>query len=476
MTEPRRGQKKTILTVGLSPDDAYWLSRIDRPERFCFRSIGRFAEADNPELCKPRRFVADAIAEIKRRNMRPDGIVGFDDYPASLLALAISNRLGLPGPRLESALLCSHKAWSRLLQKEIVPQSVPAFQVVDPTRRYRPSDLELRFPFWLKPVKSSMSYLGFRISRFEDFERACETARRELPRYVAAFDEFMEMSSISVPAGGHGIGANWLIAEELMGGRQCTLEGFGDRGKTIVFAIVDSIRLPNRVSFKRFDYPSGMGKAEISEMSRIAERVMQHVGYDGGLFNIEFFLDRRRDAPMIVEINPRFSPQNSDLYHKVDGVLNHQFVVELAAGLQPSIKSRAGGHRIAASCVLRVGGDRIVRRAPSAADIKRLKKSIPDAHVYLTAKSGDRLSDLAQDMYTFRYGLVHLGADNRRHLKQRLRLALKHLPYVLEPVSQDLRASRRKRQVLQSDQVGSNRPRRREVGHALARDASKRKR
>jgi hypothetical protein len=434
MTSPQ-----TVLTVGLGPDDAYWLSRIDRPERFRFQSIGDFDRADNPELCRPREFIAAAIDEIKHLRERPAGIVGFDDYPASLLALAIGNAIGLPGPRLESALMCSHKAWCRLLQRQAVPRSTPRFQIFDPRRRYRPRELELRFPFWLKPVKSSMSYLGFRIGTFAQFERACASARASLPRYVAAFDELVEFSGLKPPSGGAGIGADWLIAEELLRGRQCTFEGLVHQGEVTTLGIVDSIRLPNRVSFKRFDYPSRVSEAERREMSLIADRVIRQAGVDNGLFNIEFFLDRSRPAPMIIEVNPRFSPQFSDLYQKVDGALSHQYVVELAAGMTPSIVTGRGRHKVAASCVLRVAEDKIVRRAPSKTDIAGLQKIVPDAHVYLTARSGDRLSELVQDSFTYRYGLVHLGAANRRELSERLSHAIRLLPYELLPPGKESR-------------------------------------
>jgi hypothetical protein len=75
-----------------------------------------------------------------------------------------------------------------------------------------------------------------------------------------------------------------------------------------------------------------------------------------------------------------------------------------------------------------------VPRAPGPKDIARLQDTIPDAHVYLTAKTGDRLSALVQDTYTFRYGLIHQGARNAADRHAKLRRALELLPYELKPV------------------------------------------
>jgi carbamoylphosphate synthase large subunit len=167
--------------------------------------------------------------------------------------------------------------------------------------------------------------------------------------------------------------------------------------------------------------------------------MLRRIGFDNGLFNIEFFVDERGEAPRVIEINPRFSPQFSDLFEKVDGTLTHQYVVEMAAGETPAVTRRRGRHRIAASCVLRVARDHVVERAPTARDIARLQSAIPDTHVYVTTEAGHRLSHSAQDSYTFRYGLIHLGARDRHDLKKKLAKSKRLLRYELKPVGKSPR-------------------------------------
>jgi biotin carboxylase len=423
-----------VLTVGVTDHDAHWLGRIHSPERFHYRPVGEFAQADNPELCRPRDFVRAAVAEVRQSGERVHGVVAFDDYPASLLAAAIAEKLGLSGPSLASVVICNNKAWSRLLQKAVAPRAVPRFQIIDPHRTLRPGDLRLDFPFWLKPVKSSMSYLGFRIGSFAEFERAVALSRAGLPAYTAAFQEFMNMTRPPLPAGAASVRADWLIAEELLGGRQCTLDGLMFGGELTLIGVVDSIRLSNRVSFARFDYPSRLRRTTQENMVEIARRVLRRIGFDNGLFNIEFFVDERGETPKIIEINPRFSPQFSDLFEKVDGTLTHQYVVEMATGERPAVTRRRGRHRIAASCVLRVARDHVVVRTPSDRNIARLQSAIPDTHVYVTTEAGRRLSESAQDSYTYRYGLIHLGARDRRDLQRKLVKAKKLLRWQLKPV------------------------------------------
>ena len=428
-----RGKQRLILMVGVSSKEEAWLSRIEA-DRYRFEDLGDFAEADDPARCRPRQFVRRAVSEARRRYPGAAGVVAFDDYPASLLSLAIANRLRLPGASLQSALTANHKVWSRILQRKAAAASVPRFQIIDPRRAYRADDLKLAFPFWLKPVKGAMSFLGCRINSLEEFRWALEKARRELPPYARAFNELLAMSP--APLGGRyaAVQGDWLIAEELMSGHQCTLDGAMENGRFHLLGIADSIRLPNRISFSRFELPSRLSRRVQKHLEQIAERVMTRLQYRHGLFNIEFFIDPRGGEPKIIEINPRLSPQFTDLYAKIDGRSLHHYVVEAAAGLQLSVTKGGGAYACAASCVLRSTEDLYVRRLPRRRDLQRLRRTLPDTHVELAVEQGDRLSDLMQDSYSFRYGWINLGAKSRTDLRRRFRRALKMLKVEFVPL------------------------------------------
>jgi hypothetical protein len=138
--------------------------------------------------------------------------------------------------------------------------------------------------------------------------------------------------------------------------------------------------------------------------------------------------------PKIIEINPRFCQQFSDLYEKTQGRLSHQVLVELASGEVPAPPAPRGRYRAAASFVLRARGDSIVRRVPGEEEIARVCELYPGTIVKTLAQPGEKLSDHAQDSYTFRYGLVHLGAESSRALQVRFRRVMEMLRFELEPV------------------------------------------
>jgi len=174
--------------------------------------------------------------------------------------------------------------------------------------------------------------------------------------------------------------------------------------------IVDSIMFPGTIAFSRFDYPSRLPEDVQAHMTDIAVTLMEGLGFDNGLFNIEMMYDSQTGRTAIIEINPRMASQFADLYEKVDGTSSYQVLLDIAEGQAPRFTRRQGRYPFAASCVLRAFADHIVARLPGAAELERLAGLYPDIRVELHATVGRRLSDELQDGHSYRYGIVNLGA------------------------------------------------------------------
>ncbi len=77
-----------------------------------------------------------------------------------------------------------------------------------------------------------------------------------------------------------------------------------------------------------------------TRMAEIAATLMQGLGFDNGIFNIEMMYDAEADRISIIEINPRMASQFADLYEKVDGTSSYSVLLDIAQGGRPA--SRAG--------------------------------------------------------------------------------------------------------------------------------------
>lgn len=356
----------------------------------------------------------DVLGSIARaiaagRAARVDGVIGTHDYPASLQAAAVADGLGLPGPRVDAALLCHHKYLCREVQRRAVPDAVPAFGLIDPFD-FSPSSLPLPFPFFVKPVKGTLSvraalardYPALQaILRFSPLEKlAALTVMRPFNQMLAAYSAFDT----------HG---NAFIAEEVLHGDwQVTVEGFADEGRVEVLGIVDSHMYPGTTSFQRFEYPSRLPDVVQARMRAMAVAIVRATGFDRGCFNVELMYDSQRDVISVIEMNPRMCTQFSDLYEKVDGASGYDVQLALATGRHPRVQNREGACRVAASFVFRTFADRKVVALPDPSAVAEMQRRYPGTVIRWLCTKGEWLSQQPQDMTSYRYAIVNIGAGS----------------------------------------------------------------
>ena len=131
----------------------------------------------------------------------------------------------------------------------------------------------------------------------------------------------------------------------------------------MIFGVVDSIMFPGTLVFSRFDYPSCLPQTLQARMGDIAARLMEGIGFDNGLFNIEMMYDDAADRIAVIEINPRMASQFADLYEKVDGTSSYTVLLDIAQGRAPHFTRRQGRYGFASSFVLRSFEDLHRRRS-----------------------------------------------------------------------------------------------------------------
>jgi biotin carboxylase len=366
----------------------------------------------------------DAIAYLDEaldfaRKERVDAVLSTDDYPGSILGHVIARALGLPHVDPGVVLLCQHKYYCRQVQAHAVPEAAPRFGLVDLERPAAP----LPFPFFVKPVKSFFSIFAQAVRDQAELEAVARAARSHVPVFSKPFNQLLgRYSSLALPASS-------LLAEELLGGQQVTLEGFVHRGRFQLLAITDSVMYPGTISFQRFEYPSGLAPEVQGRMADIAARFVAAVGFDEGVLNMEMFYDSRRDAVFIIEVNPRMCSQFADLMEKVHGTSTYEIQLALALGQEPRFEPGRGRYANAASFALRTFRDGRVVTVPGPQDLRKLYERFPDARIELFLEPGQRLSETLQDGRSFRYGLVNIGGSSREDLFERFEECVRLLPF-----------------------------------------------
>ncbi len=411
--------KKNIFVIGLDDFNLRMIRSVKNAENYKIHGL-----LDINLLIDSGKYRLIDMLELADQKLRAfegsiDAIVGYTDFPVSTIVPILCQRFNVPGPSLESVVKCEHKYWSRLEQKKVIPEHIPAFIKFDPFDDNPLEQIPFHFPFWIKPVKSTASQLGFRINSRSDFYRAIKMLRDHIGLF-RPFDQLLDM--LRLPAEVAGVNSSHCVAEQIISGQQCTLEGYVYKGRVHSYGIIDSIREPNRTSFARYQYPSRLPKNVQDEMAGISKKVMHQVGFDNSAFNLEFFWNRKANKIWFLEINTRIPQSHSDLFQKVDGVSNHQVMIDVALGRDPWFPRRQGHFPVAAKFFLREYRDKFITHIPTREDLERLRRKIPGTLVDLQGKAGMKLSQIPeQDSYSYATAFIYLGAQNQRELLEKFR-------------------------------------------------------
>lgn len=365
----------------------------------------------NPRNClkefDTQSFIKNTISFAEKNNI--DAVISTHDYPAAIIGSIIAEKLCLPAPEIEKILICQHKYLCRQYQKKYVPEAYVESKMIDPLKKAKaPFD----FPFFIKPVKSFFSIMASQINNMCQYDDYIFKAKNHIYEFSAPLNEIFKNYS------SYRYDASYLIAEKLIHGKQVTIEAYSYNKNISIIGIVDSIMYKNKISFKRFDYPSALKKDVKLKMEEIARKFIKKLGFDNGILNIEFFYEPDSGLIKIIEINPRMCSQFADLMEKVNGINTYEIQLFISLGVNPATLNTNIKHKYkyTSSFVLRKFKDKKIINLPSKKQIDDLKKLYPDIRIEIYGKENQMLSNELNDMSSFRYGILNLGANSKKEL------------------------------------------------------------
>jgi hypothetical protein len=220
--------------------------------------------------------------------------------------------------------------------------------------------------------------------------------REEITQFGDPFDQ--ALARVDMPPDVEAVGGVACLAEGIIGGRQCTLEGFVSHGEPHVYGTVDSLRMPGVSTFRCYQYPSRCPHPIQRRMAQIAKEVVVQAGLDQCCFNAEFFYDEEQGQIWILEINTRLSQSHCDLFAKVDGVSSQRAMLSLSQGRMPRMLHRQGEFNVAGKYFLRTTvDDGIVRSVPSDDDIAAVRERFPGTRIEIDAAVNRNVFIIAMD-------------------------------------------------------------------------------
>jgi hypothetical protein len=331
------------------------------------------------------------------------GVIGTKDLSA-LLAAILAERQGLPGPSPQSMLALQHKPTSRQVQRLVAPESTPKFCVLNGSTPCDP-------PFFAKPVVGRLSQNAHRIDDLAELDKL-----HEADRYTTRYAEIASL------AGGDPARVHGFLGEELLSGEEVTLEGYVHGGKVTTIGVTDSVKYEGTLSFERFEYPSRLPEDRQAELSDIADRLLPALGFDGGFFNVEFFVPEGGPV-QIIEVNGRIASQFAPLVQSLHGRSTYDALFELACGDDPGWETGLPDG-FAVSYVMRVFADAHVDGVPD-----------PEEDLEVLVRPGLPLSDQGtNDAQSYRLAILYESGETREEAVARARERAARLSFRLAPV------------------------------------------
>jgi biotin carboxylase len=430
---------KNVFVIGMNALNAERLKRLRGCDDVVFHPLLTSEEVSDTQQFDIPDMLTRAEATLDAFDGSIDAIVGYIDFPVSTMLPLLCAKYGTRNASLESLLKCEHKFWSRKVMAEVIPDHVPKFTAFDPfddEALSRIGEADLHFPFFVKPIKSSGSRLGFRIDSPEDFDYAIQNIRAEIDQISEPFNYVLDQADL--PDDIRAIEGHYCMAEQVIGGRQCTVEGYVYDAEVVPYGIVDSIRYPQVLSFFYYLYPSTLPARVQDQMNEITRKIMAHIGYDNAGFNIEYFWDEVQNKIWLLEINTRIAQSHCDLFEMVDGVSHQQVTIDLGLGRTPDMPQGEGPENVAAEFFYRVFfNDATVARAPSRAEIEVAAEQVTGTRISSYVKKGMKLSDLPeQDAYSYAVASVWMGAKKQSKLLWNYEQVMKRLNYEFSDIEE----------------------------------------
>ena len=437
MQQDGSSQPRTLVLFNYDWDEVEFTRLCDAYPHDC-AGFDLFSFPSNAHLVwfDMTRFVDALVRKAAKSGWQ--AVVSNHEQFGALAAALLAERMGWPGTPVKAVLACQHKHYARQVLQQVCPEANCGFGLMQ--ERYGepvPTSLPegLTYPVFVKPIKAAFSVLARSVRDRDDLQAHTRFGGWELWVIKHLVEPFERIAQARMPQMGS---SHRLLLEEPITGDQYNMDGYVLKEQVHQIGMVDAVHYPGTQSFMRFDYPSRLDAKVQARALEVARLFLSAIGFTHGLFNMEFFHDPLSGKLTVIEFNPRLASQFSDLYARVEGINLHQYAMELGFGRDPALLARSAAVAgVASSFVYRSFTPDAVINMPSDEQRAALAQGFPDSQLFCFPKTHSQVLRDFKWLGSYRYGILHLGAEDSVALKQCCERASALLgwpaPYCLPP-------------------------------------------
>ncbi len=354
-----------------------------------------------------------------------DAVVGTHDSSA-LFAAIIAEKTGKRFASVQSIINCQNKYISRRIQRDIVSEHTPAFCLALDYLR-NPSRLET--PFFIKPVRSNISFGTHKISSPEELHSCIATESLEIARHNQYFlDAFFVdpkyMDPFNVQT------CNAFLCEDLIQGSQVTVDGFVCDGSIDLLGMTRAFHYPGSNSFSHHEFPWRFNPQLEQAIHQTLKKLIPALGLNNTFFNVELRADEDRNTFAVIEVNSRIAFQFAKTIESVTGFDPLHLLCDIALGRKPQYKKTVEKtYKYCCNFELHSFSDRKILKTPTQSGLQELYIRFPEVHFRNLIQENTQLSDYKHNPESFRYCMLDIPGNSRAEIMEKYNTIMSLLGY-----------------------------------------------
>lgn len=243
------------------------------------------------------------------KSMNVDGIVNATEF-AVIMSAYVTEKLGLPGMKLETAKRAKNKYLVRKYLKQNEIQSIPQFFEISQTSELEKIKDEIKFPVIIKPSEGLGSLFVYKVDNYEELKKECEKVLEGSLNKKALIETYIQ-------------------------GKEYGVESFVYKNKVHVLAIMEKLMTMNaeyRVELGH-SAPADIEEKLKEKIETEVTKIINTLELNYGPVNMDIIVNEKGN-PYIIDIGARMGGNaiNTHIIPNYIGVDHVKNTIKLAMG------------------------------------------------------------------------------------------------------------------------------------------------
>ncbi|MFO7883479.1 MAG: ATP-grasp domain-containing protein [Desulfobacteraceae bacterium] len=368
---------------------------------------------------------------IERINYNPDiydGIVGVHDSSAVFAAI-IAQETGKLFSPVKAIINSQNKYLCRRIQKSLTPDCAAEYCLaLDYLRR----PTRMKTPFFIKPVRSNISFGTHKIDSPEQMEYYIGLESMDIALFNQYYLDALAFSSKYHDALNIST-CNSFLCEEFISGTQVTMDGYIFKGEVFFIGFTKAEFYPRTNSFSHHIFPYEFSPGLDTLIKDNLKTLIPALGIDNSFFNVELRADEANETFKVIEVNCRIAFQFAKAIEAVKGFDPLKMLCDIAVGVTPEQDPLLQQQfKYCYNFELHAFSNAKILQTPTQIAYDEVGLKYPEVKVRNLIHENARLSDFKHNPESYRYCIIDVPGNSNEEIMVKFEHVVSILNYRFE--------------------------------------------